>query len=71
MALDEILKKFELYILSLWLLFFLMIVVTVDIPICFGENCYFIGFSSFFFKKYNTTNLIDLFIDWLFFVLKI
>lgn len=58
MALDEILKKFELYILSLWLLFFLMIVVTVDIPICFEENCYFIGFSSFFSK--NIIPLISL-----------
>lgn len=50
MKLDETLKKFELYIVSLWLLFFLIIVVTADIPICFGENCTFIGFSSFFQK---------------------
>lgn len=46
MKLDETLKKFELYIVSLWLLFFLIIVVTADIPICYGENCNFIGFSS-------------------------
>ena len=35
--------KFELYIISLWLLFVLMIVVKVDFPICFGADCRFIG----------------------------
>lgn len=46
MRISEIWEKFELYILSLWLLFFLIIVVTVDIPFCFGENCHFIGWVS-------------------------
>lgn len=36
-------EKFELYILSLWLLFLLIIVVTIDIPICFKHECGFIG----------------------------
>lgn len=36
-------EKFELYIVSLWLLFLLIIVVTVDIPICFKHACDFIG----------------------------
>lgn len=35
--------KFELYIISLWLLFVLMIVVKVDIPICFGADCHYVG----------------------------
>lgn len=46
MKFSELREKFELYILSLWLLFFLIIVVTADIPVCFGDDCTFIGFSS-------------------------
>lgn len=45
MRIGEIWDKFELYILSLWLLFFLIIVVTAEVPICFGEGCSFIGWS--------------------------
>ena len=51
MKLNEILEKFELYILSLWLLFFLIIVVTADFPICFGANCYFIGWKILLSKN--------------------
>ena len=43
MKFGEIWDKFELYIMSLWFLFFLIMVITVDIPMCFGENCQFIG----------------------------
>lgn len=39
-------EKFELYILSLWLLFLLIIVVTIDLPICFEFDCRFIGWRS-------------------------
>lgn len=39
-------EKFELYILSLWLLFLLIIIVTIDIPLCFGGGCKFIGFEE-------------------------
>ncbi|MGM8227798.1 anti-phage protein KwaA [Cellvibrio sp. ARAG 10.3] len=46
MKISEIWEKFELYILSLWLLFFLIIVVTADIPTCFGEKCDFIGWKQ-------------------------
>lgn len=46
MKLGEMWDKFELYIMSLWLLFFLIIVLTADIPICFEENCSFIGFEK-------------------------
>jgi len=35
--------KFELYIISLWLLFVLMIVVKADFPVCFGVDCHYIG----------------------------
>ncbi|WP_159567453.1 anti-phage protein KwaA [Budvicia diplopodorum] len=38
-----ILRKINLYILSLSLLFFFFIVITVDVPICFGDKCEFIG----------------------------
>jgi hypothetical protein len=39
-------EKFELYIVSLWLLFLLMIVITIDIPICFKSECGFIGLDA-------------------------
>lgn len=51
MNLSENWKKFELYIVSLWLLFFLIIVVTVDMPYCWGDNCSFIGFKELFSKN--------------------
>ena len=35
--------KVELYILSLWLLFFLLFTNKIEFPICFGENCHYIG----------------------------
>lgn len=31
--------KYELYVLSLWLLFLLIIIVTIKIPVCFGDDC--------------------------------
>jgi len=46
MKLGEMWDKFELYVMSLWLLFFLIIVLTANIPICFEENCSFIGFEE-------------------------
>ena len=44
-------EKFELYILSLWLLFFLIIIVTADIPVCFGKDCSFIGWKLLLSKN--------------------
>ncbi|WML57447.1 anti-phage protein KwaA [Neobacillus sp. PS2-9] len=38
--------KIELYIISLWLLFLLILIVTIKIPICFGDNCSFIGIKK-------------------------
>lgn len=57
--------KIELYIISLWLLFILIIVVTINVPICFKASCSFIGF-----KKLVLMNSIPL-IAFLFFLLGI
>ncbi|CAB3817359.1 hypothetical protein CEY09_24020 [Achromobacter marplatensis] len=46
MTSNRIAEKFELYIISLWLLFLLIIVVTIDIPICFQPECSFIGMGE-------------------------
>lgn len=60
--------KFELYIVSLWLLFFLIIIIKTEFPICFQENCEFIGL-----KKLLLTNIIPfislilLLLGWLFY----
>ncbi|MHB8236170.1 MAG: anti-phage protein KwaA [Acidithiobacillus ferrivorans] len=46
MTRNRTIEKFELYVLSLWLLFFLIIVITINIPVCFGTQCVFIGFAE-------------------------
>lgn len=38
--------KIELYILSLWLLFFLLFANKIEFPVCFGKDCQFIGFCQ-------------------------
>ena len=43
MKVGEVWEKVELYILSLWFLFLLIVVVTIDIPVCFGVDCKFVG----------------------------
>ena len=43
MKISKAWDKFELYIMSLWLLFFLIIVITIDMPLCFTGQCRFIG----------------------------
>ncbi|WP_083313351.1 anti-phage protein KwaA [Pseudomonas aeruginosa] len=43
MKVGEVREKVELYILSLWFLFLLIVVVTVDVPVCYGADCRFIG----------------------------
>ncbi|ETT57078.1 hypothetical protein C173_32256 [Paenibacillus sp. FSL R7-277] len=40
--------KIELYIISLWLLFVLIIIATINIPISFNKNAQFIGFKKLF-----------------------
>ena len=38
-------QKIGFYILSLWLLFLLIIIITVEIPIYFGKEWEFVGFK--------------------------
>jgi len=47
-------RKIDLYLLSLGLLFLFFIIINVDIPLCFGESCSFIGW-----KKLLTSNAIS------------
>lgn len=42
-ALKESWDKIELYIISLWLLFLLILIITIDVPINFNEGWYFVG----------------------------
>ncbi len=51
MNLSRTVEKFELYILSLWLLFLLIIIVTVDVPICVQPDCSFIGFRALLIRN--------------------
>lgn len=46
------LRKIGLFMLSLWLLFVFIVIITMKIPVCFGVNCEFVGF------KYLLTNNI-------------
>ena len=43
---DNIFLKIRFYIISLWLLFILIFLLTVDIPISFVSDAKFIGFNS-------------------------
>lgn len=40
--------KIEFYIISLWLLFLMIIILTLDIPVSFKSNSSFIGFGNLF-----------------------
>lgn len=50
--------KIELYLMSLGLLFFLLIIKSIDIPICFDKDAQFVGFEYLF--KHNVATLICL-----------
>lgn len=52
----EIAPKIELYLMSLGLLFFLLIVKSIDIPICFDQDAQFVGFAYLF--KHNISTII-------------
>lgn len=39
-------EKLKLFIMSFWIFFVLLIIVTVDIPLCAGANCEFIGWKN-------------------------
>lgn len=45
-------RKVGLYILSLWLLFFFVIIVTIQFPISFSESAEFIGFNKLLTSNY-------------------
>lgn len=55
---STMLRKVNLYILSLSLLFFFFIIITVNIPLCFGDDCKFIGFKLLIEK--NVVAIISL-----------
>ena len=44
-------KKVGLYIISLGLLFVFVIVIKIEVPVCFGESCEFIGFKNLITKN--------------------
>ncbi len=39
-------QKIKLFIMSFWIFFLLLIIVTIDIPLCVGGDCSFIGFKE-------------------------
>ena len=39
-------NKIKLFIMSFWIFFLLLIIVTIDFPICMGSKCSFIGFTK-------------------------
>lgn len=49
-------RKIGLFFLSLWLLFILIIIITVKFPICISKDCSFFGFSLLL-----SNNIIPLF----------
>ncbi len=55
----EMLYKIGMYILSLWLLFVFIFIITIDIPICFGSECKFIGLDNLLSR--NVVPIISLF----------
>ena len=58
--------KFQLYILSLWLLFILLFLNKVNIPVCLKEDCEFIGIYEIL--KLNIIPIISLLIAFLGFI---
>ena len=51
-------RKVDLYILSLGLLFVFFIIITANLPICFGDDCTFIGFYELASK--NVVSLVSI-----------
>tara|TARA_B100000378_G_scaffold49277_1_gene36743 strand:- start:9523 stop:10083 length:561 start_codon:yes stop_codon:yes gene_type:complete len=39
-------KELKLFIMSFWIFFLLLIIVTIDFPICIEDQCKFIGFKN-------------------------
>lgn len=55
MRLIGTINKIGLYILSLSMLFIFVIILSANVPLCFNDQCSFIGF-----KKLLTTNTIPI-----------
>lgn len=62
-------EKYQIYIISLWLLFLLIIVIYFEVPICFFDNCKFIGFEKLLTPKIliSSISFIFLFLGVLFY----
>jgi hypothetical protein len=41
-------QSIKLFVMSFWIFFLLLIILTVDIPICFGEGCESVSLKSLF-----------------------
>ena len=52
-------RKIGFYFLSLWLLFVLIIIISVKVPICFSSESSFVGFS--YLLSNNIISLLSLF----------
>ena len=48
-------KKIQLYIISLWFLFVLLVIETLEIPISFSPKAKFIGFKALIFENQIST----------------
>lgn len=60
------LYKIGMYILSLWLLFVFVFIITIDIPICFDSECKFVGLGNLFVRNIvPTISLILCFLGFL------
>lgn len=44
MSTNSTIEKYELYTLSLWLFFLLLFITNFEVPVCFDQDCEFIGF---------------------------
>ncbi len=61
MDLSNTIDKVGLYILSLLVLFAFIILLTVDFPYCFGNDCQFVGWSKLLeLSKENAASLLSL-----------
>ncbi len=54
----DLCTKIELYFMSLGLLFFLLIIKSIDIPISFSTDSYFVGWG--YLLKHNVTTIVCL-----------
>lgn len=58
--------KLRFYFMSLWLLFVLIFLLTVDIPICFSKDAHFIGFGPLLKRNWLAfTSLFLAILGWL------